>query len=400
MPENTSTVASQAKLSYQCLDIASSLSKNLASNGTIILESQELNDPNLLKPETYLMNIESGETTPLSLQGERLLDVTVSPNKKHFAFESVLHDRQNTILRDDLVISVSDGNRLKTIPWMKNWTNILGWLDNEHLLISVPDPKGTQLLINPFNAEQEFLRPDFLNLANTGKFRLPFWDGQDGIVYDPTLTRAVFTPILANTPNKKDEKVTFAIWDLSQQKLVANLDKLIAVYANLNIPLSIPRWNQDGSAFVFQTRVDPNGPYLAGETSLFQISRDGQVIQMLHLGHDFEIAENSYHWSPDGRYVAMILTHGDSLSAQKGDIAVVDTQTMYLTNYCISINWAGRGYFGQPPVPIWSPDGKQFLVSDRDEAGHWRVILVDIEKNTAVQIATDMEAVGWMTNEP
>jgi hypothetical protein len=39
------------------------------------------------------------------------------------------------------------------------------------------------------------------------------------------------------------------------------------------------------------------------------------------------------------------------------------------------------------------------LVQDWYEKDHSRVILVDIERGVAVQVAENMEAVGWMLNK-
>jgi hypothetical protein len=70
-------------------------------------------------------------------------------------------------------------------------------------------------------------------------------------------------------------------------------------------------------------------------------------------------------------------------------VALLDTETLQVTDYCIPV---GKQQLYQPP--IWSPDSTQFLVVDRHEENHRRVILVDIVQGFAAVIAEDMEPVG------
>ena len=65
---------------------------------------------------------------------------------------------------------------------------------------------------------------------------------------------------------------------------------------------------------------------------------------------------------------------------------------MEVTDYCVQVRSKG----GEPPPPIWSEDGKQFLLESWTWDDRRRVILIDVEKGIAAQIAENMGALGWM----
>jgi hypothetical protein len=69
---------------------------------------------------------------------------------------------------------------------------------------------------------------------------------------------------------------------------------------------------------------------------------------------------------------------------------VLDTQTSQVVDTCIEY----RSLI-QNDIPIWSPDETQILLYDNTEDGS-DVILVDLVKRIAFQIAEDMESKGWM----
>jgi hypothetical protein len=54
------------------------------------------------------------------------------------------------------------------------------------------------------------------------------------------------------------------------------------------------------------------------------------------------------------------------------------------------------GWYSDKTNIVWSPDGKQLIVRDESVKGYSRLILVDIERGIAVQVAENMELFGWM----
>jgi Tol biopolymer transport system component len=181
---------------------------------------------------------------------------------------------------------------------------------------------------------------------------------------------------------------------MSNQQLVASLENIFVAQSIHNDIFPMPHWSPDGSQFVFQGLVRFSDHV---ERELFQVSRDGQAEQVTHLSSFANILDTNYSWSPDGGHIAFFLAT-KQIRYPEALVATIDMSTMMVTNYCMPILYGGEGYGmgGQPASPVWSPDGKQFLVVDWYEKDHYRVILVDVVLGLAAQIAEDMEPVGWM----
>lgn len=130
---------------------------------------------------------------------------------------------------------------------------------------------------------------------------------------------------------------------------------------------------------------------------LIVVDRNGEAKQLTHLadagfrGTDTRI----YHatWSPNENYIAFWLM---DYKTGIGSLAVYDTTTEMVTDYCIQS--------GDPLsfAPYWSPDSKQLVFdSSNDFYGPYRVVVLDILENRAVEIAGEnYRAIGWMTAEP
>jgi len=394
-----SPTPSEARLKSQCLTLAPTLSSEIASSGVIVLNSTGNVDEGHYKPGTHLLNLATGKTTTVEYEG----GIVISSDRTLMADDSItLNQQQDRVLKHELIMADATGRRLKVLPWKDEWQQMLGWLDNQHLLLSLQEHRAagkpyTLLIFNPFDNQQQRLRPDFSKFLDIpGLTQLPYWDGQYGVVYDPTLRWAIYPRFIGD-----DQKMyTYALWDVSKQKLIASLEEIFSADTGFNDIFPIPHWSPDGSQFVFSGLVDilnKDGKLDHVERDLYQVSHDGQVKQLTHL-YPYGGMLDAINWSPNGRYLAGFLVLKDT-SGHKPMITSIDTLTLDVMNYCIPV-FGSMQTAPQLSAPIWSPDGKQFLVSDQGEAGHWRVILVDIEKNTATQIATDMEAVGWMTKEP
>jgi hypothetical protein len=54
------------------------------------------------------------------------------------------------------------------------------------------------------------------------------------------------------------------------------------------------------------------------------------------------------------------------------------------------------GWYSDRAKIVWSPDGRQLIVRDESVADTSRLILVDIERGIAVQVAENMKLFGWM----
>jgi WD40 repeat protein len=296
------------------------------------------------------------------------------------------------------VVASAVGQRLKVIPGEEGWTGLVGWLDNQRVVINLAamDPQentmkkpSTLLLLNPFSGERQILRPDYPKYYDKSFTTVPDWEGWGGVVYDPTFTRAIYPRLMGDT----DENYTYALWDLSKKQLVTTLEEIFSDYAGDNI-YPMPRWSPDGSQFVVDGLVAfPD--HVESETYL--VSKDGLVKQLNHLYPYGGVFTSISSWSPDGRYLATYLAT-DEVGYEQTKVVVVDIETLDITDFCLPITYGGEGYgIGTPTsMPVWSPDGTQFLVVDWYSSDHQSVILVDIAQGFAAKIAEDMQPVGWM----
>jgi hypothetical protein len=361
------------------------------SQGIVILNSHT-------SPDIFLLNMVTGGKTQLVKQNEGLGNFAFSPNKQRQAYHRGLFDQTSgKRVENQLIIATADGQLLKAIPWEKGWNLLPGWLDDQRLIMNIagndPDEDtgkkpATLMMLNPFTGERRILRPDFPDIY--AEYLVVDWDGWGETVYDPTLTRVVYL----------SSRVGYVLWDLETHQVLA---KLRSYY------LHPPRWSPDGAQFV--VAADPDQQFNTG-FELFSVSREGQQIAPLtNLTVYYPYVDMwGYSWSPDGSHLAFWLRtdphalSGDNYAVER--LAVLDLATQEVTDYCIPLDAYG-GELGTIPffssgltAPLWSPNGQQLIVESRYAPDASRVILVDISRGFAAQIAENMKPEGWMKSTP
>ena len=342
------------------------------------------------KPETYLLNLATGTTLTITNGGF----FSVSIDRKVLAYRGIAMNEQGLVTKDELILANAEGQPLKTIPWDKSWQEILGWTNNQELIFHQSTPGETAskseswLVLNPVNGQRHYLGRNLPQFPVSSDTKLPYWGGWYGVMYDPTLTRAIYPRLVG-----AGDQLTYGLWDVTDQKLVTSLESIYTAPAADNDIYPLPTWTPDGSQFVFQGLVDMSPAQTLLE--LYRVSRNGKVEQLTHLNTVAAVEEGNVSWSPNGRYVAMFLNQNE----QQARVAVLDTTTLDIKDYCFPITYAGQGYELQPPSAIWSPDSTQLIVYDWYSKDHQRVLLVDIAKGFAAQIAQDAEPAGWMLSD-
>ena len=382
-------VGTDSKLVEQCLDVAPALSDTFPYNGLLVLKERVSGND---KPYVTTLDMDTGKATAISLDRENQIGHVVSPDQTLMAYTSILFDEQKNIIKEELVIADANGTRLKSMPWGETWHSIAAWLNDTQLAISLvlsPEQNSGQkpaalLVLDPFTGEQKLLDPDLPGYIHEPDMVVPYWGGWLGTVYDFTGSLAVY-PAYFGTDS---DKFTYAVWDASKGQMVVSLERVFAPYLGFNDIFPQPRWSPDNSQFVFNGLVNTDNG-VASE--LYRVSRDGQIEQLTELSPTAYVLDSGYGWSPDGRFIALLLITREVFGS-KALVALLDTVTLQVTNYCLTISY-GSALLSPP---IWSPDGRQFLVTDWYDEGHQRIILIDIEKNIAAQIAEDMELIGWM----
>ena len=351
----TSTMALSAGYQENCLTVENSLPTGFLSDGEIILAD---NDPR--KMGFTLSTLSAVDNTLRLLPDSKFDHVPyVSPDGKWLA-----HDIERTSdqgqPQEFLEIRSLDGLQRRAIPWSKDWYGLSGWVDTENIKLQL-DPVNTIGVLNTSTGKMkkfDFSAPE-LYVVRTG-----------GITLDPQLTRVVYQY------NNVEEFTRWVLLDLQSKKELWRRD---IGYQ----PWTTPDWTPDGTRFAVGLPTDVPDGFM----ELYIVDRAGNEQQATHLekaGLQAEILQT--RWSPDQRYIAFWL--GNML-------AVFDDATGVTTNYCIhSRNSIGDDFY-------WSPDSKQLALNyayNKNEADSesGRVVVVDLLKNEAIEIATNSIVIGWM----
>ena len=375
----------------KCLPIEPN-NPDLLSSGNLIL-SGAANPYNL-----YKINMENGERTDFSDPNTSSIDVSVSPDRKWAAYEQLSSDENGNMV-DNLIVADSSGKQQKVIAWEEKWLYLSRWLDNQRLLVGVETQSATEntdyeystfMVLNPDTNERQLLEPNFPDIYKP--ILAPSWTGSGEATYNSTLDRVVY---VQGGPSGNGA-FHYILWDLKQHLTLANFEIV-------DNTLAIPRWSPDGQSFVFAKNVKTDHLQLQLNWPAYEllvVGLNGQVIQLTNLTSKYPwVIINDYSWSPDGRYVAFWFSwwsqkRPDFESQFESYPGVVDVENNVVTNYCIPGHFDIRN--ARWTQPLWSPDGKQLVVEDYYSEDHSRVILIDLEKQKAVQIGEDMKPEGWM----
>ena len=392
----TPTPPPEAQLTVQCLKVVSEIPDDTISDGVIALDNGGV----FSGEAEELFNTTSAQSVFLDSLYEILLPFGVTPNGMFGAYYSRSPNEEGGISDDYLVIVDAHGKRLKSIPIEDDWSYFVEWIDNNRLSIlhttdlsrswmSYSRKFESRLVLDPFSGERWTLHSDLMPgweewlVVTESLPSPPAWYGWHGVVYDPSLTLAIYPRII----DEDEGAFTYDLWDVSQQQLVTSLDEVINLKVSSEY-LPKPDWSPDGAHFVVVGGVADLNSDEVNEREMFLVSRDGKVEQITHIGSFANIWPTSHSWSPDGRYVAFFSNPSEGASYD-ARLAVLDTTTMDLTDYCIAI------HVSELLSPVWSPDGKQLLIQD-EFLNFVRVTWVDLERGLAAEFADDTTVVGWM----
>jgi WD40 repeat protein len=383
----TPTATPDPLLTYRCLDLLTTPPPGAGFEGVLALENE------------YLLDLGTNKRTSLG----NVYDITVSPDSKKLAYlrlgsgQLVVADVHNKPL---LTIPAP------AIPLNPDWDHILRWLDNDRLLIEkmryVPYKESFKLpsliVFNPTTREkQEFLPENYPEIVNFPEPSAVGWATSSRMVPDPTLARMVY-------PAKGEEERPTVLWDTQKGQEITRI-----FGPNYG---GTPIWLPDGSQFAVTAPIRftgtyygkhfenlPDEPSVGGE-EIIGVNRDGQLKRLTYLTNTVVAHLGEMSWSPDGRYIAYWLTIDESQYPGER-LAVLDTFTGQVTNYCIA------GYSdptqGQSGSPIWSPDGKYLAITVPDPKVRFQnnALVIDPFNGYAVQIADDVFSIrGWMSNSP
>lgn len=359
--------------------------------------------------QSMLFNLQNGERKFLRAGGP-----AVSPD----GMQLVYFDFDDNTLEHFLVIRMVGDSTQTELPLFDGIFRMIGWHDNQRLLFRMTRDPATDpaphllVLFNPFTGEKKTYNRDFPDIDNEVE-----WDLLGPAVYDQTMNYILYAG-LKDVASKTHE---YILWDDISKTKIASLpgSSYGGVYLydgdfilQDGVSNNPPHWSPDNN------RVAIIGPASEGQSDtdeIFAITKTGEVQRLTYFASHFEKAKISdLSWSPDGKSIAFWVMLEPSFYDLPQDtyqdirLAIVNTETLEITYYCIMGDSIGpmngrpsAEFFGKSiPAPIWSPDSTQVVLESRYASDKSRLVLLNLQDGTAVEIGQNMEPIGWMIGEP
>jgi hypothetical protein len=401
-PGSTATPSETARPAWttRCLDIQPSLTSKVLSDGILVLNQRESTGIS----HATVLDMQTGITSSLSEGGDYLVGINVSPDRLWLAYglEPFANDRSagRILFQNVYGVMSADGDVKSVFARDPAWFGLSHWLDDTRLVFGqIIDSEVTEVrrrdlvVMEPISGARSPLVADFPDIYDRDYlYPVPDWENYIGVTtYDSTLTRVVYARIDA------DNVTGYVLWDIANQQALAFLE---SPYINQS-----PIWSPDQSKFVVVAYLAPrDSPDTAPE--FFSVSRNGDIERLTNLSAGGRVRDIAhYSWSPDGRYVAF---QYHLVESPRELLAVLDTETKTITDYCIPGDEIGvptKMYDLVPsrftttvPPPIWSPDGHALVVENRFSENSSRAILIDLAQGIAVQVAENVMPVGWLAD--
>jgi hypothetical protein len=336
-----------------CITIDANPSHGFLTKGNIILWDEDVNG----KVNLSLLTTVDNSISPIT--DSDTANQIVSPDGMHLAQNE--ETSINGHISASLSVLTADGQQQVSIPIDQSWVGPLYWLENNQVVYMARP--ASEIVVNTLTRQitkLDYSSPKF-SVYNKSVPR-----------YDSTLNRMVFQ---RHAPS---EFVSLVLWDLSGERELwwATIgDQLWYIQ---------PNWSPDGSQFVVGIPPELYAPVF----QLIVVNRDGKAKQLTNFqGSDSqELTVYQPQWSPDGRYIAFWLA---------GSLSVYDTLAETTTDYCLPV---------EDPIsakPFWSPDSQQIVFNiEEPNQNVARVIVVDIKKGQAVEVAKSYIVIGWMAPTP
>jgi len=355
-----------------CLTLEPELPEDVGVEGKLILYTKDYSLELTGKEEVYLFDPKTQEKLLISPSEDGLIKsydlMAVSPDGRWFAYNETIPELIENGKYVRLQIVSSDGTQLPLPVQAKEWGQIIGWLDNERLVLTLWDDNigwerydGAAMMLNPFSGQSQVLLPSFPMPSNSGA---SWYDAglNPIVIYDPTLTKVAY---LAGAPDG-----SYALWDIPSQQFLWELPTIF--YDNTR-----PVWSPDGMYLAVAGGVltQTESPTVSA-SNLYIVTRDGQEIRITNGVSGF------LSWSPDGQYLAF----WDEL---RRSLALLEVQPKLVTVYCIEPSLLVQ-------TPIWSPDGRWIAVNANVPDAATGVVIIDTIQHRAFEIAKDVRVRGWM----
>ncbi|HLY29138.1 MAG TPA: hypothetical protein VKQ72_22525 [Aggregatilineales bacterium] len=385
----TSVSLAAPKLKIDCISILPQNAPRLTSKGVVVLGRSG--------PADASLDMSTGVLRDFAQPIYRTVNFVSSSDGAKLAYDQLTLDKPGgQIISEALVIAGADGRPEKLIPWQWGLSNIVGWLNNDQLIINIaakdPDENrsakpATLVSLDTKTGQQRTLRPNFPNIDLD--YPTADWNGWGETVYDPNLQRVIYS---AN--DFSYGRARFVLWNLQTQTTLANLPTRDVYWVQ-------PAWSPDGKLFAVQTNPDKGNDWWSFE--LYGGGRDAtQFQQWTHLTEYYsKVMIQSFTWSPDSRHIAFwfVPNPQGELTIEQGQmqLGILDVTTGEVAITCIPGDDAFSSSSPDLAPPLWSPDSQQLLVEDRFTNNAGQILLVDLSQHIAEKVADNMGPAVWLT---
>ena len=377
----------EATLNNRCINISSTVP---TSNSIIILHSLYDVVPRQ-SPKLIFINMSEEQPKEKSQTVQFTPNFSISLDKRLIAYEATSFN-DGEMVQDDLIIANGDFQPQKSIPWDDGWSSILGWTSDQKIIIlssitdSEPTPPASYILVDPLSNTQQSVDVSVSDLPNTSLYDLPYWEGWHGVSINPTYSLAIYP----RQSNINKETYTYWLWDISNNKPLFSLENIFSAYLLfIEASASMPSWSIDGAQFALVGVHEDADTALPISSELFLVKQGGEITQLTNLSSVAYVWGSSHSWSPDNSHIAFFASPPQAGGRENANVIIVNTNTLDVTDLCLSVGYSEY-------APIWSPNGKQFLVIDKYDQEHQRILLIDLEKYIVYPIAEDADVIGWM----
>ncbi len=348
------------------------------------------------KSPSYLLDLESGEQIILG----QTRSETVSPDSRWLAFYDM--DSQQVVVTDydgtPILKMAAPNGKFEPSYWLDNQLLVLNHIFNAELDYDFRYESANGLiLLNPFTGTQQEWLPEFQNQAIHYGYD---WLVKSYLVFNPDLKYLAY-PIDLETSGQS----AIILWERQKQL------ELARIYTQ-----SPPVWSPGGTGFVISAPLvygknalnkstedvvnfNDGLPYFDG-SDLFFVDASGELKRLTYFATEGWPIEHGYSWSPSGQSIAFWLQYLPNFTSPKPVIVSLATQNVI--DFCetkkLPTNQFNLPIY--PPDPVWSPDENYLVITLLDQQFKEQVLLVDVKNGNSWELASNMDAKGWMVPNP
>jgi hypothetical protein len=348
------------------VDLKPGTSDALDFQGQVILYDR-------LEGDYHLLN-DSGEKELLSMDNAIEIQATIaSPNKRWFAYITILNDETSYTPERMLVVESADRTEQYWHVWKPEWSNFSSWLDDDRILI-----QGEDMIFVLDTIQGQVLERIMVEFPFVFEENLLNWGAQ--IIPDSTLRYVIYP--------KYHDGMKIAVWDRSKNRPI--------IQETLRPSFGVgPVWSKNGDS-VYIT----NGTKLDSiwHEDVFLINLNGSIEQITYFSEKNTISVFGHQFlSPSGRNLALIARIDPDLpTMDQEQIVIIDLETKQVSIYRIPEVNVSIGFI------FWSLDETQLMIEHYSPAYFSRsqhITLVDLQSQQFFFVADKARLVGWIEPE-